>query len=978
MGQDAANMTLSNLLQAADNLVSRQQFIEARPYLEELVNRFQGSEQKDNLEGVYFYLGISYLVEYSSDNSKDALTKAIEWLQRMQKEFPNGENAVKGYLYEADAYRGLQDFLKAAEIYEKLLRQPLEGRMNYEQRMEVLEKLSECLYIKREWKRGLPYFEMFLKETRDPNDQASAAAALLEGNIKEKHYDVALEYLRFLVGESPARYNLQLNVALIDAGDQLAKEKRYTEAMLMYRMVLTVDQIKAWQNARLEDLEAQLSRLRMMVKDKNNDRAIELETNIFNAKAQIEALDKLKPYTVDLKVRIARNYLLTNRDWESFYAYRNLIKDYPDNPNLEQYIYAAFTGATKINKPDAVVELGEDYLGNPKYTEYRDDVIVKLLEYYKRNNDYLDFFDLSKAFVAESPDKDYAKSVIFLMGDTYTRLEQYDEMKRQFMEWDKQYPTSTITPGLKYWIGLALILENNYGDAFEYYNDILLDYPSSTYAEDSLYRRGICSMGIEEFDAARRDFSQYIREYPNTSQRGEVEFFLGEIDSATGNIKSALTHYGNVEKYTDNIQFIQNSYFRMAALLEANGEYQQMAEVLRQFIEKYADQGELTAAIYQLGRAYELNQQPHLMLKEYIGAISEFGDDPYTYGLDEILRVYPQNYYKNQELIEQNLNLLRKLNEDAAYRNHIAEDRQAIFVFLGENPLVLEPIKRSLYDQEFRERLVQTQEDIQPWLAQFENLKQEFPQETPEQTFSRLYKQAREDKEETLALRLQYSLDKLGVKVDPGRVFTEDDYYYASPVTLIWVGQQIQKYDASSARTAFEMVIEDHANSDQVFNALLALGDLEMEAGNFEQAKAFYEKAEADFPRQKGLKFAAMKQGDIARKLGDHSSAREKYRQISTNREWRGPIHAEALYKTGESYEEEGDQKHALAAYQRVYIGYPAYKDWAAKAYLKAGRILVQLGEKDKARAAYDEFLSNADYRSTDEYTTIQQERKAL
>ncbi|WP_309397757.1 tetratricopeptide repeat protein [Cerasicoccus maritimus] len=971
-------MTLSNLLEAADTMVSRKEFIAARPYLLELVNRFQGSEQKDNLESVYFYMAISYLVEYSQDNSKDALTNSIEWLQRMQKEFPVGTNAIKGYLYEADAYRGLQDFLKAADIYEKMLRPPLESLMNYEQRMEVLEKLSECLYIKRDWKRGLPYFEMFLKETRDADNQAMAAAALLEGNIKVGNYDTALKFLRFLVGESPARYNLQLNVALIDAGDKLAKEKRYTEAMLMYRMVLTVEDIKEWQKERLKDLETQLTRLRVMVQDTSNDRAIELETAIFNCKAQIEALEKLKSYTAELQVRIARNYLLTNRDWESFYAYRNLIEQYPDNPALEQYLYAAFTGATKINKPAAVVELGEVYLSDSKNAEYRDDVIVKLLEYYKNNENYLDFFDLAKSFVEKSPDKDYAKSVIFLMGDSYTRLGQYDEMTRQFKEWERAYAGKVITPGLYYWIGLAQILESKYGDAFEYYNKILLDYPTSTYAEDSLYRRGICSMGIEEFDAARQDFNQYIREYPHTSQRGEVEFFLGEVDSATGNIKSALTHYGNVEKYTDSIQFIQNAYFRMAQLLEANGEYQQMAAVLRQFIEKYEDQGELTAAIYQLGRAYELNQQPQLMLEEYLNAIQEFGDDPYTYGLDDILRVYPVQYYQNKELIAQNLTLLRKLNTDAAYRKHIAEDRQAIFTFLGENPLILEPIKRSLYEKQFRDRLVETQEDIQPWLAQFENLNEEYPKETPEESFTRLYKQAREDGEETLALRLQFALDQLGVKVDPGRVFTEDDFLYSSPVTLIWVGNQIKKYDANSAGDAFRMVVEDHGTSDQVFNALIALGELEMEAGNFEEAKAYFENAEAEFPRHPNLKVAIMKEGDVARKLGDHSTARAKYRNISTNREWRGPIQAEALFKMGESHKEEGDLKLALASFQRVYIGHSFYTDWASKAYLESGRLLVQMGEKDKAREVYDEFLNEENFKTTDVYPTIQQERKAL
>lgn len=976
-------MTLSNLLSTTDNLVGAKQFVEARPYLEELVARFVGSEQKENLESVYFYLAISYLVEYSNNQSQDALKSAIEWLQRMQKEFPQGKFAIKGYLYEADAYRGLQDFLSAATIYENLLKPPLEPMMNYEQRLEVLEKLTQALYLKREWERGLPYFELFFKETRNSDNQAMAAAALMEGNIKLGHFDKALEFLRFLVGESPARYNLQLNVAMIDAGDRLAKDGRYTEAMLMYRMVLTVEEITNWQKDRLADLETQLNRLRLTTQDRNNERGIELETDIFNIKQQIKALADLKSYTTDLKIRVARNYLLTNRDFESFFAYMNLINEFPESGNdpkmLESFIYAAFTGATKIGKPDAVVELGERYLNDASFVEYRSDVVIKLLEYYKDKGDILQFKDLAKKFVNENPESEYASSVIYLLGDAYIKRGEFDEMIAQFKEWDKEYPTSReLTPGLYYWIGLGLTIKGDYSPAWEYYNKLLLDYEGSTYAADALYRRGICSMGIEDYPGARRDFDQYVREYPNTSLRGEVEFFLGEVDSATGNIQSALKHYSQVEEYSDNIAFIQNAYFRMGALLEANGQYQEMARIFQQFLEKYSDRGEVTQAIYQLGRAYELNEEPHRMLEQYTSALVEYGDDPYTYGLDEILGDYPGRYYRNQDRINQNVELLRKLNTDKAFRELIAKDRMALFNYLGQRPLIEENIKRALYEQAFRDNLVKNQDEIQPWLAKYEALQEQFPAESPEETFSRLYKQAREDGLETLALRLQHSLAMLGQKVDANRIFTKDDFYAASPVTLVWVGQQVQQYDPNAARDAFQMVIEDHPQSENVFDALLAIGDLEMDAGNFDAAQAFYDQAISQYPQHERAVQAVMKQADALRKQRNFSAARDKYREIAGNRDWRGPAHAEALYKIGDSFTEEGSSDHALAAYQRVYIGYSAFIDWAAKAYLEAGKILESQGKKEEAKKAYDEFLAIEAFKTTEQFPEINQRRSAL
>lgn len=869
-------------------------------------------------------------------------------------------------------------FSRAADVYEKMLAPPIEGRMNSSERAEVLKKLAEALYVTRSWQRGLKWFRMYLDESQSPDDRALAAAALLEANINLQNYDDALAYLRFLIGESPARYKLQLNVALIDAGDKLANEKRYAEAMLMYRMVLTVDEIIEWQNAHLNSLEKQLERLRLITSDRNNERAIQLETEIFNTKAQLEALDTLEPYTAALKVRIARNYLLTYRDWESFYAYMIIIEEYPDHENYEDFLYAAFSGAAKVGKGESVIELGERYLENEDFLNYRDDVIVKLLEYYRDRQDFDEFFYLAKSFVTESPESDFASSVIFLMGSTYAQLNRFQEMIDQFQTWEKAYPNTKMDPGLFYWIGLGMILESDYEGAWEYFNRVVNDFPNNVYAQDSLYRRGICYMGFEEYDAAKRDFDEYVRKYPDTPLRGEVEYFLGEIESALGNVQSALKHYNNVEKYTDNIAFIQNAYFQMGVLLEANKQYSEMADVFLRFIDRFADQGELTGAIFQLGRAYELDLKPHLALEQYVEAIEEFGDDPYTYGLDDILKAHPEKYYLNQQLLAENIDLLNKLYNDRDFREKINQDRQWLFNYIADKPLIRENIKRALYQAEYRANLVDNPEILDEWIQEFNELQAVFPEETPEELFTAMYEEARENAEETLALRLQFAIDQLGNDVDPDRIFTEDDFFYASPVVLIWIGKRLERYDRNASRSAYELVITDHPESDQVFNALVALGDLDFEDGEVDEALIKYQLAEAEYPTHVNMVDTLMKQGNAYNSLREYDFAREKFREVVGNRDWRGEIHAEALFKIGDSFMQQGQLKQAQAFYERVYIGYPIYIDWASNSYLESGKILIQLGLKDQAREVFDEFLANDSYEDTDAYPEIKQLRGTL
>nr|WP_246456587.1 tetratricopeptide repeat protein [Ruficoccus amylovorans] len=519
----------------------------------------------------------------------------------------------------------------------------------------------------------------------------------------------------------------------------------------------------------------------------------------------------------------------------------------------------------------------------------------------------------------------------------------------------------------------------NYEDAIKQFSVILQHYNTGAYAEDSLYRRGICYFGLEQYPEAEKDFIEFVKKYPKTSLRGEVEYFLGDIYAATGNVDRALKHYSNVEKFTTSPSFIRNAYFQKGKLYEANHRYDEMVVNFQDYMNTYREEGDFTGALFELGRARELQGRPQDMLDAYLDGVMRFGNDPNSYGIDLILKVYGQKYDENRAEIDANLAFLEKLKSDTAFREKIILDRQFLFDYFKQNPDISMSIQEAFYPKKFREGLAQDMTPVDEWLAQARRTNEAFPKESPAVTLRRAYDKAMLNQEMTLAMRLAMTLDNMGAPADGGHIYTDQELRFASPETLIWIGGKAEDFDRQLARQAYLTVIEAHPEShESLLNAYLALGALSMANGQTYEAVNFYREAQDQFPGAAGIVLAVMGEADALRKQGDLDRAREKYQEVIARREWRGEPQAEALYKTGLTYMEEQDWPSAQAFFERVYIGYSGFPEWASGAYYQSGQALESMGRRDDARRTYDEFLANPSLEGSAYYDQIKQARSAL
>ena len=88
-----------------------------------------------------------------------------------------------------------------------------------------------------------------------------------------------------------------------------------------------------------------------------------------------------------------------------------------------------------------------------------------------------------------------------------------------------------------------------------------------------------------------------------------------------------------------------------------------------------------------------------------------------------------------------------------------------------------------------------------------------------------------------------------------------------------------------------------------------------------------------------------------------YPEALKRYLEILQVRDWRGSAWAEACYQIGRCYEYTGETLKAHGFYERTYLSYRQFPEWAGKAYYRDGLLLEQMNELESAKSVYEAYL---------------------
>lgn len=536
-GQRLQDMPLRYIVEKTEAFISEGKFAEVAPFLSELEDRFADTKDKKIravLQKFGFIRGVAFLQLFAKSNDKTDLAKAAKAFGEFAEKFPEDEKALLALEKRTVCLRALHEFLKAAVDIEKILDEKGPYFKQLKRRSQILDLrygLAQCYHIEQKWAQGEPAF-VKLKEVAElaHHDEylAYAVSCLTEMFIKQAEKDRSqiekvFALLPYLAGETPARYDLRLNVNLFKGAMMLKEDKRYVKTSLLLALTMTTEEIEGFYEDRVKRLSTQQRQAEAFLKANGRvlpqrrreiyqERLNEMAVKINVAEGHLASVKAMKSYTTTLRWRKAENFQDVKRDWEAFWAFYWLYKDYPKHEKGEYYLYAAFASANKVKHRPRVIELGMEYVDNKAWTEFRPDVTYILANAFReeavkfdkvaknpethrterakyekqREQSYGQFFYLCDAFMTDLPKHEYTKNIVNMMGSTYLSRQKYEDLLTKFagIEFGRKdiskgylnldhYKGSPALGACSYYVGIAHLVQGNFEGSKPYLESIV-------------------------------------------------------------------------------------------------------------------------------------------------------------------------------------------------------------------------------------------------------------------------------------------------------------------------------------------------------------------------------------------------------------------------------------------------------------------------------------------------------------------------
>jgi TolA-binding protein len=604
--------------------------------------------------------------------------------------------------------------------------------------------------------------------------------------------------------------------------------------------------------------------------------------------------------------------------------------------------------------------------------DFSEDLLMRIAQaYFSAGRLYETFWTYWKIY-QEYPNGKLAEDSCYGAFALAAQLEQDSKAKEAGLKYMSSFPDGKQWEDVSLQLGQIFIRNREYLTAIDYYNEILRTKPEHAYKDQILYVLGFAQFQDSQFDGARQTFQTLSREFPNSDKGSPGLYWVGMTYLFEDNYKDALDTFTRFMEKSADGKLYQDASFRKAVCLYGLENYSSAAGTLEGFLKEFPTDALTPEAHMLLGDCYGAVGELEKALEHYKQvedcAVKQSQID---YAALQVGRIYEQleQFKEMEDWLTRYLEMygLKGDYTQAIYRKGFAQQAQ------GRSREAIDTYWQAIEKYGNDPKAMGIDIIIDAYCEEGRSV----PGVQPQEIIRSAALTAEQQKERTRALRFQRALAQLDPKA-PAPVLSADDLALASPAVLLWMAEVLEKINPALAESAARSAIDNFGPTQWTGEAFLKLGNFAFNRRDWKQAETGFNKTIRSSPMTTVAARATMRLGDVKRTQGHFDEAIKRYEEVLQVKEWKGELWPEALYFIGESLRQLGKEKEAYAYFQRIYVLYPHYREWTAKAYLRCAEISEKLGLKDDAVRTLGEMLANQSLRSTSEYVSAEQRLKEL
>lgn len=884
--------------------------------------------QGAQLESVYFTLGAAYF-------NLQQYPKAIETLKQYQTKYPQGARIADATFSIAQASFASKDYGEAAAQFARL-----ENTPQYRE-------------------QALFYGALALKEDGKLDDAAKRLEALTNGELKsssavngamilagiyaqKKEVEKANALIRKMMQNLDQVENIaSLNATAVDLGDKLLQDHRPADALTIYRVVRSRDDIVAFQARRVAALKKQLEdNLTAMRADPQNAVRYlapnnQLKADIAEAERLYEESKMLPDFTPALLMRMGQAYYEMEKRWEAIVAYGDILERFPTADEREAAMFAMIVSYAELSRVDSARKLGEQYLKEYPARANASTVGYLMGAMSLQANDPADAEKYFGRMLGEQPNSTFKEEMRFMLANAKFTQGKYEEASKDYEQYQKDFPQGSHVEEATYRIALGLVFAGKYEKALAELDKYLQSYPKGAFIADAKYRIAVCLFAAQQYDDVAERCRNWEKEFPHGELLGEVLALLGDCLMAKDKVDLAVETYIRSYKVATSDQVLNYSLFEAQKGLQKKGDWAKMSAMFEEFVKQHPDHPSAVMAVYWIAKA-RAHEGKVDEAKQFIAeTIKKYIDDP------------------KREAVEQ---LLSQLAQLCVRKKPLSEPAVSPNTALPASSLVMAAASAAPTPE------VDPGAELDALLGG--------PKQTPTGKARVLYA-----KSELARMRRKPDEQNKQLKAIADNFKPEE----LSPMLIAQVGDiLLAKGELDKAEKFFRYLMDEYPKSEVVDFAYNGLGEIAYQKKDYPTALKYFSDAIDKVGANQKLKDVTLGRAKTLLAMGKLDEAQKQFEQVASVREWRGDATACAVYSLGQIQFQRGKYAEANAEFQRVFVAYQKFLPWVAKAYISSGECFEKLGKTQEAIKTYQEMLRNDKLAKFEEIHTAEQRLQAL